>query len=157
MGTARVARLATVDARGVPHLVPVTFVLAGDEAFTAVDAKPKRTTRLKRLDNIRASGLACLLADSYDEDWARLWWVRADASASVLAPGRQAAHAVGLLAAKYEQYASRAPGRPGDRAGGDPLDGMGGIARRGRCRLSGADAGGQRPSRVEEPPAARAR
>ncbi len=112
LGASRVARLATVDARGVPHLVPVTFVLAGDEAFTAVDAKPKRTTRLKRLDNIRATGLACLLADSYDEDWSRLWWVRADASASVLAPGRQAAHAVGLLAAKYEQYASAPPAGP---------------------------------------------
>ena len=118
MGDARVARLATVDAGGVPHLVPVTFALtgdagdAGDEAFTAVDAKPKRTSRLKRLDNVRATGRACLLADFYDEDWSRLWWVRADATAQMLGPGPQAARALALLAGKYPQYVEAAPAGP---------------------------------------------
>ncbi len=112
MGSARVARLATVDAAGVPHLVPVTFALAGDEAFTAVDTKPKRTTQLRRLDNVRATGRACLLADFYDEDWSRLWWVRADASAQVLEPGPRAARALALLAGKYPQYAEAAPAGP---------------------------------------------
>jgi PPOX class probable F420-dependent enzyme len=112
LGAARVARLATVDAGGVPHLVPVTFALAGDEAFTAVDAKPKRTSRLKRMDNVRATGRACLLADFYDEDWTRLWWVRADATAQVWGPGPQAARALALLAGKYPQYADAPPGGP---------------------------------------------
>ncbi|MGZ4617559.1 MAG: TIGR03668 family PPOX class F420-dependent oxidoreductase, partial [Frankiaceae bacterium] len=102
-------RPATVDAAGVPHLVPVTFALAGDEAFTAVDAKPKRTSRLKRLDNVRTTGRACMLADFYDEDWSRLWWVRADATAQVLGPGPQAARGLALLAGKYRQYADAAP------------------------------------------------
>src|SRR5262249_12517357 len=43
---ARVARLATVAADGRPHLVPVTFAVRGDVLVTAVDHKPKRTTRL---------------------------------------------------------------------------------------------------------------
>ena len=112
LAAARVARLATVDAGGVPHLVPVTFALDGDEAFTAVDAKPKRTSRLKRLDNVRATGRACLLADFYDEDWSRLWWVRGDATAQVLGAGPQAARALALLAAKYPQYVEAAPAGP---------------------------------------------
>src|SRR5512144_420964 len=112
LAAARVARLATVDAGGAPHLVPVTFALDEDEAFTAVDAKPKRTRRLKRLDNVRATGRACLLADFYDEDWSRLWWVRADATAHVLGPGPQAARALALLAGKYPQYAAAPPDGP---------------------------------------------
>ena len=110
--SARVARLATVTADHRVDLVPITYAVDDGRIVTAIDHKPKSTSQLKRLDNIRATGLACLLADSYDEDWSRLWWVRADASASVLAPGRQAAHAVGLLAAKYEQYASAPPAGP---------------------------------------------
>ena len=43
---ARVARLATADAAGVPHLVPVVFAVDGDLVYSAVDAKPKRTTAL---------------------------------------------------------------------------------------------------------------
>ena len=112
LASARIARLATVDRRGVPHLVPVTFALAADEVVTAVDTKPKRTTQLKRLDNIRATGRACLLADTYDEDWSRLWWVRADATARVLPPGPVSAHAVALLTGKYEQYAEVVPTGP---------------------------------------------
>ena len=43
LGSARVARLATVAPGGAPHLVPICFVLEGDTAFSAVDRKPKRT------------------------------------------------------------------------------------------------------------------
>ena len=75
---ARVARLATADATGQPHLVPVTFAVAGDMVYTAVDAKPKRTTALRRLANVAANPRVSLLVDHYDDDWSRLWWVRAD-------------------------------------------------------------------------------
>ena len=51
---ARVARLATVSAAGVPHLVPVTFAVIGERIVFAIDDKPKSTTRLRRLDNIAA-------------------------------------------------------------------------------------------------------
>ena len=84
---ARVARLATADAAGVPHLVPVVFAVDGDLILTAVDRKPKRTTALKRLANVRANPRVALLADHYDdEDWDALWWVRADGTGRVLEP-----------------------------------------------------------------------
>ena len=112
---ARIAHLATIDAASRPHLVPVVFALDGDTVMLAVDHKPKRTTRLKRLANIAANPSVCLLADRYEEDWDRLWWVRADGEARVLpSPDRfpEAARCVGLLMAKYQQYADRPPDGP---------------------------------------------
>ena len=103
---ARVARLATVSAEGVPHLVPVTFAVRGDVVVFAVDHKPKSTTALRRLRNIEANPAVCFLADGYDEDWSRLWWARADGVARVEPPG---AEPVSWLVAKYEQYAARPP------------------------------------------------
>jgi PPOX class probable F420-dependent enzyme len=109
--TARVARLATSRPDGAPHLVPLVFAVAGDVVFSAVDAKPKRTTALRRLDNVGADPRVCLLADEYDDrDWSRLWWVRADGTARVLAADdAEARHGVELLAARYEQYRSAPP------------------------------------------------
>ncbi|MFD8076378.1 TIGR03668 family PPOX class F420-dependent oxidoreductase [Streptomyces sp. NPDC059718] len=112
---ARVARLATADAAGVPHLVPVVFAVDGDTVALAVDHKPKRTTRLKRLANIDANPSVCLLADRYDEDWDLLWWARADGTARVHSPpggSAAAARCVALLTAKYGQYAGRPPAGP---------------------------------------------
>ncbi|WP_086841811.1 TIGR03668 family PPOX class F420-dependent oxidoreductase [Amycolatopsis kentuckyensis] len=105
---ARVARLATVSAEGVPHLVPVTFAVHGDVVAFAVDHKPKSTTALRRLRNIAANPAVCFLADGYDEDWSRLWWARADGVARVL-PDDERAGPVSWLVAKYEQYAARPP------------------------------------------------
>ena len=78
---ARVARLATADASGRPHLVPMVFALAGDTIYSAVDAKPKRSTSLRRLANIAANPRVAVLVDHYDGDCNELWWVRADGSA----------------------------------------------------------------------------
>ncbi|MGP3984729.1 TIGR03668 family PPOX class F420-dependent oxidoreductase [Streptomyces sp. KR80] len=115
----RVARLATADEGGRPHLVPVTFALHDGVIVTAVDRKPKRTQRLKRLGNIAANPAVCLLADEYDEDWDRLWWVRMDGEARLLPPalaGEEASgaaaeyrHAIALLCEKYPQYRHRPP------------------------------------------------
>ncbi|GHE81795.1 PPOX class F420-dependent oxidoreductase [Amycolatopsis deserti] len=106
---ARVARLATVSADGQPHLVPVTFAVSGEEIVFAVDHKPKTTTALRRLANIAANPAVSFLADAYDEDWTRLWWSRADGTATVEDhdPG-----AVEWLRAKYPQYARRPPQGP---------------------------------------------
>jgi PPOX class probable F420-dependent enzyme len=106
---ARVARLATVDASGRPHLVPVTFAVDGDVVAFAVDHKPKTTTRLRRLANIAANPAVGLLVDVYDEDWARLWWARADGTAAVLEADRDADRAardraLASLAERYAQY-----------------------------------------------------
>ncbi|MCT9008962.1 TIGR03668 family PPOX class F420-dependent oxidoreductase [Streptomyces sp. NPDC054766] len=118
---ARVATLATVDAEGRPHLVPLVFARCGDELVTAVDHKPKRSPLLRRLRNIAARPAVCLLVDAYDEDWERLWWVRADGEARIVPPpdGRErgeVAHAyaaaVDALRDKYPQYRNRPPDGP---------------------------------------------
>jgi PPOX class probable F420-dependent enzyme len=108
--SARVARLATADAEGHPHLVAITFAIDGDEIVTAVDHKPKRTTRLRRLDNIEANPRVSVLADHYADDWSRLWWARADGTARVVGPGEpEHERAVAELAARYPQYEERRP------------------------------------------------
>ena len=112
LGTARVARLATVSADGLPHVVPVTFALHADVIYTAVDAKPKTTRDLRRLRNIRASPGVAVLADHYDEDWTALWWVRADGEAAVLDDPAELAAPVDLLVGRYQQYAQSRPDGP---------------------------------------------
>lgn len=88
------------------------FALDGDRIVTAVDHKPKRTTRLQRLSNIRANPDVSLLADHYDEDWDRLWWVRADGQASIIESGREHAEAIDRLVDRYDQYRSFRPDGP---------------------------------------------
>jgi PPOX class probable F420-dependent enzyme len=101
---ARVARLASVTAEGVPHLVPVTFALDGDVLYTAVDGKPKSARGLRRLDNIRRNPRVAVLADHYEENWGALWWARADGTTAVIDdPGLMAAP-LALLARRYPQY-----------------------------------------------------
>jgi PPOX class probable F420-dependent enzyme len=108
--TARVARLASVTSDGRAHLVPIVFALDGDTIHCAVDHKPKRTQRLLRLANIAADPRVSVLADHYDEDWASLWWVRADGTARIVEPDRpEHERSVRLLAARYAQYAGRPP------------------------------------------------
>ncbi|HEU4489747.1 MAG TPA: TIGR03668 family PPOX class F420-dependent oxidoreductase [Jiangellales bacterium] len=110
--TARVARLGTVGRDGDPHLVPVCFVLLDEVVYTAVDHKPKRSSRLRRVANIEATGRACLLVDRYEEDWSRLWWVRVDGTGRVVTDPGETARAVAALVGKYEQYAAHRPAGP---------------------------------------------
>ncbi|MBO0776392.1 MAG: TIGR03668 family PPOX class F420-dependent oxidoreductase [Actinobacteria bacterium] len=107
-----VARLATVGPAGQPHIVPVTFAVDGDLVYTAVDAKPKQTTRLQRLRNILANPHVALLADHYDADWDRLWWVRADGLATIAEHTAGVTGLPALLAARYPQYRERPPAGP---------------------------------------------
>ncbi len=111
LGEARSAVLSTVTADGRPHAVPCCFFLKGDVVYSAIDAKPKSTLALRRLDNLAANPAACLLVDCYDDDWSKLWWIRVDGTARVLVDGDERDHALDLLAAKYPQYqATRPPG-----------------------------------------------
>jgi PPOX class probable F420-dependent enzyme len=109
---ARVARLATIRPDGAPHLVPVCFALDGDTAYSAVDAKPKRTQRLARLANVAGEPRVTLLADHYDEDWTRLWWARLDGRGEEPGDGAERARALELLAARYPQYRAAPPSGP---------------------------------------------
>jgi PPOX class probable F420-dependent enzyme len=102
---ARVARLATADGSGRPHVVPVVFAVSGDVIYSVVDAKPKRTTALRRLRNVAENPRVALLVDHYEEEWGALWWVRAEGVARVLDPlsDAEAAAAVQLLRERYPQ------------------------------------------------------
>jgi PPOX class probable F420-dependent enzyme len=80
------------------------FAVEGDRVYSVVDAKPKRTTALRRLANVAVNPFVSLLVDYYDEDWAALWWVRADGTGVVLdADASESARAVALLSARYPQ------------------------------------------------------
>lgn len=105
---ARVGRLATVDARGRPHVVPVCFAYAAGVAYSVIDEKPKRVAPagLQRLRNVAANPSVQLLVDAYDEDWTRLAYVQLRGSAAVLEEGHERVAALRLLRAKYRQYAS---------------------------------------------------
>jgi PPOX class probable F420-dependent enzyme len=105
---ARIGRLATVRPDGGPHAVPVCFALHERRIYTAVDAKPKATRALQRLENVRAHGRASLLVDHYDEDWAQLWWVRVDGAAAI----EESDAGLDALAAKYAQYRDQRPAGP---------------------------------------------
>lgn len=86
--------------------------LEGDTVFSAVDAKPKRTTALRRLRNVAENPWVALLADHYDDaDWSELWWVRAEGAARVL-EGDEAAPGIALLCERYAQYRAEPPAGP---------------------------------------------
>lgn len=112
---ARRVCFASTRPDGQPHLVPVTFAVPdADSVVFAVDHKPKTTTRLRRLANVRDNPRVTLLADGYDdEDWSLLWWVRADATATVLDPGSPGwSAAVDALVGRYVQYQAHRPAGP---------------------------------------------
>lgn len=102
--SARIAHLATADAAGQPHVIPICFVFDGKHIYSPIDEKPKRSTRLKRLSNIAANPLVSLVADHYEENWRRLGYILVFGRARVLAGGESHRRAVRLLRRKYSQY-----------------------------------------------------
>jgi PPOX class probable F420-dependent enzyme len=100
----RVAHLATADAHGKPHVIPICFVFDGKQVFSPIDEKPKRITRLKRLKNIAENPNVALVIDHYDEDWRKLAFVLIFGTARILLRGERHRRAVKLLRKKYPQY-----------------------------------------------------
>jgi PPOX class probable F420-dependent enzyme len=108
--TQRVARLATADARGLPHVVPVCFAVADSTLYVTIDEKPKRRSSapLKRLRNISENPAVAIVADRYDEDWTRLGWVMLQGRAEILTGGSEHARAQALMRARYAQLRAMA-------------------------------------------------
>ena len=98
--------------RGVRIWSSVTFAVDGDRIYSAVDAKPKRTRDLKRLRNIQADPRVAVLADHYEDEWSRLWWVRADATAEIVENPAAMAEPIALLRERYRQYRAHPPEGP---------------------------------------------
>lgn len=104
---ARVARLATADARGSPHVVPVVFVWQKDRIYIPVDHKAKKSpdpNALRRIRNLRENPRASVLIDHYEEDWRELAWVRVDGSVTLVTEDPLYGEGVQALTAKYAQY-----------------------------------------------------
>src|SRR5258706_4447035 len=108
LAAARVARLATADAHGIPHIIPIVFVLDGLKLYTPLDAKPKRValTDLKRVRNLRVNPRVAVVVDQYDEDWTRLAWVMVKGKGALVEKGEVHAAGIRLLENKYPQYTS---------------------------------------------------
>ena len=105
LATCRVGHLATADARAMPHLVPVCFVVSEGALYITIDQKPKGDPRaLKRLRNISENPVAAFVADRWDEDWTRLGWIMLRGPAEILAEGDEHDRAQALLRARYPQY-----------------------------------------------------
>lgn len=107
-----VARLATADAAGVPHVVPITFVVEDDVIYFVIDHKPKRSTNLRRLRNIAENPAVAVITDQYADDWSALWWARADGRAEIWEDGEDRSKAVAQLQGKYPQYEETPPHGP---------------------------------------------
>lgn len=99
-----VGHLATVRPDGRPHIVPIVFAVVDDAVYSIADPKPKAGLDLLRFRNISANPAVSLLVDHYDEDWARLWWVRVDGVARVIERGPNRDQTIRLLRQKYPQY-----------------------------------------------------
>ena len=101
----RVGRLATVDATGLPHVIPVCFVCAENNIYITVDEKPKTSApkTLKRLRNIAENTNVAMVVDEYDEDWSRLAWVLLRGHAEILTTGNEHTLAQELLRGRYPQ------------------------------------------------------
>ena len=106
----RVGHLATAQAGGAPHVIPVCYAVStdpagGDTLYVTIDEKPKRQDRpLKRLRNILENPQAAVVVDRWDEDWSRLGWVMLRGRAEILYAGGEHDRAQALLIARYPQY-----------------------------------------------------
>ena len=106
--SARVARLATIEAKRQPHLIPICFAYNGSVFYSAIDRKPKRVNprQLARLKNIRETPQVALLIDEYDDNWARLWYVLVRGEAELVSRPVERKEALHQLREKYPQYRS---------------------------------------------------
>ena len=101
----RVARFATADLGGQPHVVPICYAVSNDTAYFTIDKKPKWSTNkpLKRIRNLQQNPHVALVVDHYDEDWTRLGWVMVQGEAAILEGGKEHTKAQRLLKARYPQ------------------------------------------------------
>jgi PPOX class probable F420-dependent enzyme len=106
--SARAGHLATADANGQPHVIPVCYVFNGESIYSVLDAKPKTTPlrQLRRVRNILANPRVSLVVDHYEEDWRRLQYVMVTGDAGLLESGEEWTQAIAMLREKYPQYQS---------------------------------------------------
>ena len=87
-------------------MIPICFVYDGENFYSPIDEKPKRTVpqKLKRVKNIRENAQVAVVIDTYNEDWRKLAYILVSGKARVLLSGANHRKAVKLLRRKYSQY-----------------------------------------------------
>lgn len=102
----RVGHLATADAAGLPHNVPLCFWFDGARFYFAIDEKPKRgrALMLRRMRNIAANPNVALVIDHYEEHWSSLAYVLVHGRAAVVDDREEYLLALRSLRDKYPQY-----------------------------------------------------
>jgi PPOX class probable F420-dependent enzyme len=150
LARSRVAHLATADATGRPHVVPICFVVHGRTLYFVLDRKPKRVAphRLRRVRNLVANPRVAVVVDRYREDWSRLAFVLVEGRARVLRRGEARAVALRLLRRKYAQYRKMdLDSRPVVAVGVRRATAWGRLA----AATSSSGIRGRRPARVARP------
>jgi len=101
-----VARLATADKNGQPHVIPFCYAFDGKHFYFVVDEKPKRQTGkpLKRIRNMLENPQVSLVIDDYSDDWTQLAYVLVTGSAQLVADENEYNVALTLLRGRYPQY-----------------------------------------------------
>ena len=102
----RVAHLATADAAGAPHVVPLCYARLDDRLYFVADDKPKRNgpRALRRLANIAANPRVALVVDDYDDDWSRLAYLLLHLDAAPVEDDAEYADVLVALRARYPGY-----------------------------------------------------
>jgi len=104
---AKVARLATVDQKSHPYVVPVVFVFYENSFFIPLDEKAKtvNSRNLKRVKNIEKNANVTLLIDKYQNDWKKLFFLMIHGKAKVIDGNSKLIDKIHkLLISKYPQY-----------------------------------------------------
>lgn len=94
----RVCRVATADAKGRPHVVPVCHVFEDGKLYFG---SGKRGGKVR---NLEANPRVAVTIDAYTDAWNRLCGVMVQGTAARVPPGLRFRRIRKLLYAKFQQY-----------------------------------------------------
>jgi nitroimidazol reductase NimA-like FMN-containing flavoprotein (pyridoxamine 5'-phosphate oxidase superfamily) len=98
----RVCRVATTDAEGRPHVVPVCHVFERDKIYFGSG------TDAGKMKNLAANSRIAIAVDAYTDAWSHLRGVMVQGRARIIARGPEFRRIRDALYAKYQQYKSEA-------------------------------------------------
>jgi PPOX class probable F420-dependent enzyme len=98
----RVCRVATAGKDGVPHLVPVCPVIAGQKIYFG------SSNEGRKVENLRANPRIAVTVDLYSDDWAHIKGVSVQGTARIIERGPAFQRARARLYEKYPHYKQEA-------------------------------------------------
>ena len=104
----RVCRVATANAEGLPHLVPVCHVLAGGKLYIGSGDDGAKVR------NLKANPKITITVDLYSDHWESLKGVMVQGTAKLIERGPAFQRAKRKLYEKYPHYAKEAALSPSD-------------------------------------------